>query len=94
MIGESIDQEAERLRRERRAKMLEIKENMANSLWNRDSVTSAPAVREVDEYNEELTGKYKNDNLKKKPVLMTTKNIEDQERYIKNYSNQNVNVKY
>ena len=56
MIGESIDQEAERLRRERRAKMLEIKENMANSLWNRDSVTSAPAVREVDEYNEELTG--------------------------------------
>ena len=59
MIGESIDQEAERLRRERRAKMLEIKENMANSLWNRDSVTSAPAVREVDEYNEELTGKKK-----------------------------------
>ena len=57
MIAESIDQEAERLRRERRAKMLEIKENMANSLWNRDSVTSAPAVREVDEYNEELTGK-------------------------------------
>ena len=37
MVGESISQEADRLRRERRAKMQEIKENMANNLWNRDT---------------------------------------------------------
>ena len=28
--------------------------NPPNSLWNRDTVTSAPKVRDVDEYNEEL----------------------------------------
>jgi hypothetical protein len=49
-----MDQEAERLREERRVKMQEIKENMANSLW-RDSATSAPSVREVDEFHEDLS---------------------------------------
>ena len=49
-----IEAEAERLREERRAKMKEIKENMSNGLW-RDGVTSAPDVREVDEFHEELS---------------------------------------
>ena len=34
--------------------MQEIKENMTSGLW-RDGITSAPNVREVDEFHEELT---------------------------------------
>ena len=49
-----LEIEAEKLREERRAKMKEIKENLTNGLW-RDGVTSAPNVREVDEFHEELT---------------------------------------
>merc|ERR550534_859343 len=47
-------EEEGRLREERRAKMKEIKENMSNGLW-REGVTSAPDVREVDEFQEELS---------------------------------------
>ncbi len=50
-----MDVEAERMREERRAKMQEIKKNMDENLWERDGVTSAPSVREVDEFHEELT---------------------------------------
>ena len=50
-----MDLEAERLREERRSKMQEIKKNMADSLWDREAVTSAPSVREVDEFHEDLS---------------------------------------
>ena len=51
-----IQEEADRLRSERKAKMREIKENISNSLWKeRESVTSAPDLTEVDEFHEELS---------------------------------------
>lgn len=53
MVVGTISDEA-RLREERRAKMQEIKENMDSNLW-RDGVTSAPHVREVNEFQEELS---------------------------------------
>ena len=51
-----IQEEADRLRLERKAKMREIKENISNGLWKeREGVTSAPNVTEVDEFHEELS---------------------------------------
>ena len=58
-----IEQEAESLRQERRAKMQQIKDNMTSTdLW-RDGVTSAPSIREVDEFQEDLTAAEKRKRL-------------------------------
>ena len=35
--------------------MKAIKENLTNELWQRDGATSAPSIREVDEFHEELS---------------------------------------
>lgn len=58
-----IEAEALKLREERRAKMKEIKENLTNDLWNRDGLTSAPNVVEVDEFHEELSAAEKQKRL-------------------------------
>lgn len=69
MVVETISEEA-RLREERRAKMQEIKENMDSSLW-RDGVTSAPSVREVNEFHEELTAAEKRKRTAEKMLKQT-----------------------
>lgn len=58
-----IEAEASKLREERRAKMKEIKNNLNKDLWNRDGVTSAPNVVEVDEFHEELSAAEKQKRL-------------------------------
>lgn len=71
-----IEEEAARLREERRAKMKEIKDNLTNDLWNRDGVTSAPDVREVNEFHEELSAAERRKRTAEKMLAASTQVVE------------------